>query len=69
MAPQLQSDSSELSLNFGGFLSLLSGLGIERLILPESSCGGDPRDFTVMSLVDRYDTIQDKYDTVISIIN
>ena len=69
MPPHLHGDSSQLSLNLGGFPSLLGGLGIERLILPESAWGGDFRNLAVMSLVYRYDAIQDKYHTVISIIN
>ena len=59
MPPHLHSDSSQLSLNLGGFPSLLGGLGIERLILPESVWGGNLRDLAVVSLVNRYDTIQD----------
>jgi len=69
MPPHLHGDCSQLSLNLGGFPSLLSRLGIERLILPESAWGGDLRNLAVMSLVYRYDAIQDKYHTVISIIN
>jgi hypothetical protein len=69
MPPHLHGDSSLLSLNLGGFPSVFGRFDIECLILPESTCGGDFRDLAVMPLVYRYDSIQDKYHTVISIIN
>ena len=69
MPPHLHGDSTLLSLNLGGFPSVFGRFDIECLILPESTSRGNLRDLAVMPLVYRYDTIQDKYHTVISIIN